>query len=202
MNTAIASLILAASVHFKRVCLLPCPFIGFIEEEWRPIPHYRGIAEASNLGRIRTLDRIGKKGFKTKGKVLNQRYSRDGYLLCNIRTLNDRKTLSVHRLVALTFISEIEGKPQVNHINGKKDDNKVWNLEWMDVKGQQEHALKLGLLHDGEKNSNSKLTADNVRKILKDDRVSWKIAKDYGVSGSLIRMIKRREVWRNLDNME
>lgn len=189
-------------MNFSRVYLLQPPLVGFIPEEWRTIPGYEGIAEASNLGRIRTLDRIGRKGFKTKGKVLNQRYSRDGYLLCTIRTLVNRKTLSVHRLVAKTFVPEIKNKPQVNHINGKKDDNKAWNLEWADVKDQQEHALRLGLLHDGEKNRNSKLKAKEVRAILKDKRSSSKIAKDYNVSSNLIRRIKRREVWRNLDNME
>lgn len=175
--------------------------IELANEIWKNIPTYSGIAEASSLGRVRTLDRLNKKGKSIKGRILNQRFSRCGYLLCNIRTTYDRKTLSVHRLIAIAFLEVIQEKPQVNHIDGNKINNKITNLEWMDVREQQEHALFLGLLWHGEKNKNSKLTTEKVRLILEDPRASIKIAKDYGVSGSLIRMIKRREVWRNLSGV-
>lgn len=56
-----------------------------------------------------------------------------------------KKTVKVHRLVALAFIPTIEGKTQVNHIDGNKQNNHVSNLEWCDNGENQVHAYATGL---------------------------------------------------------
>ena len=96
-------------------------------EVWKAIPQMMGY-EASNLGNIRNTN------WRSPGRVrlLTPVPDRDGYLKVCLSPNGQQRNYSVHRLVALTFIPNPEGKSQVNHINEVKDDNRVDNLEWMD----------------------------------------------------------------------
>lgn len=85
--------------------------------------------------------RISKNGliFKRNGaKVSISKQSR-GYLQCRI----NGKKMYVHRLVALSFIDNPDRLPIVNHINGKKEDNRVDNLEWCSYSRNASHSAEL-----------------------------------------------------------
>lgn len=88
-------------------------------EEFRDIPGYEGVYEVSNLGRVRR-----------NGKILKPGKNRDGYLLVSLSKNGIRKTVRVHRLVALSFLSNPNNLPEINHRDENRTNNTVDNLEW------------------------------------------------------------------------
>lgn len=93
-------------------------------ENWKPIPGYEGIYEASNQGRIYSTPRL-----RTKGGFLSQVTSVRGYRSVVLYKKGIRKMLLVHRLVAKTFIGNLPDDKQVNHIDFNPSNNTVDNLE-------------------------------------------------------------------------
>lgn len=76
---------------------------------------------------------------------LKTRLCPGGYLVVALWDGSNYQYSRIHRLIATAFIPNLENKPQINHINGNKHDNKVENLEWCTVQENSVHAYKLGL---------------------------------------------------------
>lgn len=81
-----------------------------------------------------------------KEKILKLNKSRDGYFRIDLITGNKTRYLRVSRIVASEFLVNEENKPCVNHKNGIKCDNRVYNLEWVTYKENTQHAIKTGLI--------------------------------------------------------
>lgn len=92
-----------------------------------------------------TIDIYGNVYSKIKNKYLKQTINKDGYCKVTLQKNKYKKTYSVHRLVAKTFIPNIDNLPQVNHINGIKTDNRVENLEWVTAKENMNKAVEIGV---------------------------------------------------------
>jgi hypothetical protein len=85
-----------------------------------------------------------------------------GYLRVKLCKGSIQKTFKVHRLVALNYIDNPDNKPQVNHINGIKTDNRVPNLEWVTNQENTIHAIKSGLRDEAHK----KAVLDNQKQVV------------------------------------
>jgi len=140
---------------------------------------------------------------KNKLKQLKPYYDKDGYLIVNLMQNNNRKAFKVHRLVAIYFINNINNLPQVNHIDGNKENNKYQNLEWCNSSQNNKHAYDSGLkpIKYGENTTNSKLTERQVIEIknIKNNFTNRKIAKIYKVNEKTIGDIFRGRTWKHIE---
>lgn len=104
-----------------------------ISEIWKDIPSYEGVYQVSNLGRVKSLDRVvfnnGTQRNLT-GRFLKIVIDSLGYALVHLSKNGISKNHKVHRLVLESFELNPENKLQVNHINGIKSNNYLTNLEW------------------------------------------------------------------------
>lgn len=124
-----------------------------MQEVWKDIIGYEGLYQVSNLGRVKSLQRVVKRTngrpYTAKEKILGQFYSgRDkDYLKSYLSKNGKKKSYQIHRLVAIAFIPNVQNKPQVNHIDGNKSNNNILNLEWCTNSENQIHAYRMGLNH-------------------------------------------------------
>ena len=118
-------------------------------EVWKDIEEFKGLYQVSNLGQIRSIDRITeyKTGAKrlTKGVVLSIGKNKLGYSQVGLSKNDKCYSRRVHRLVAQAFIPNPNRYKEINHIDGNKQNNNVGNLEWCNRKQNIRHAINNGL---------------------------------------------------------
>lgn len=115
-----------------------------------------------------------------------------GYHSVTLQDWEVKKNFSVHRLVALAFIPNPECKPQVNHRDGNKVNNRIENLEWATAKENCVHAISSGLKRDF-KHSYRPVSDEVVHTVCKLISENWRncdITKATGLDRGLIAKIR------------
>lgn len=169
-------------------------------EIWKEIPGYEGYYEVSNFGNFRSIRRLIK--YKKNGlrvypsKTLLTETTKDNYQRIVLMKNGIKKRFMCHRLVAITFIPNVNNKPCVNHIDGNKSNNNVTNLEWVTSKENAIHAFKNNLSHKHYINStNVKLKCIETNEIFISAKdASRKLKLDYT---NLLRNIKKSNSYKN-----
>lgn len=113
-------------------------------EEWKDIKEYEKTYQISDFGRVKSL-KFGKE------KILKLKKNSGGYLEVLLYGKQSKKTYRVHRLVAEAFIPNPNNLPEVNHIDGNKENNNIYNLEWVTGSENKKHAYKTGLMGTTER---------------------------------------------------
>ena len=116
------------------------------EEIWKDIEGYEGLYQVSSFGRIKRLKRvieIKSKVYKTLSeKILKPTKHDTGYFVIGLSDLlNNRKRYKVHRLVAKAFVKNPYNKPEVDHIDTNKLNNRADNLRWVTRKEQYKNPI-------------------------------------------------------------
>lgn len=171
-----------------------------MNEVWRAVPGYKGVYEVSNMGRVRSLDRVvvcegpvkGRYLSRKKGRVLRPGPSNSGHLSV---VLGRNQTRMVHELVLRAFVGPPPVKHECCHTNGSPKDNRVVNLRWGTRSDNNIDAVRHG--------RRGKLTVKQViviRNELKNCFYGKQtlLAKRYGVSLCTINSIKFNRVYKHV----
>jgi len=177
-----------------------------MKKTWKRIPNYRGYL-ASSEGEILTFNWKG----SGQRRVMKPALDNCGYMRTMLKR-NDgiTHTIKVHRIIASAFIPNPENLPQVNHLNGIRNDNRVKNLEWCTASQNAKHSYFLKRSSQiGEKNPASILTEKDVLEIRANyvygrksrheaGETKTQIAKRYGCTVHAIKRVIQGTTWRHL----
>lgn len=174
-------------------------------EEWRDVAVYEGLYQVSNEGRVRSFRERGSHKVGTTPFIMKTPISMPtGYHVCNLFKHGKRKSALVHRLVATAFIPNPEQKPQVNHKNGVRSDNRLSNLEWVTASENVKH----GFDHNGRIPSRLGVHApcpyrpfneDQIRFIRSANMTGVELSKMFGVSPQAICNIRKRRTYADIE---
>jgi hypothetical protein len=183
-----------------------------MQEEWRPARATNGLLEVSNLGRVRSVDRVlevagrsrlghsqGNFRAKQPGRLIAQCRTRGGYLEVAQMVGGVRRKYRVHRLVAEEFVAGHFDGAHVDHVDGNKTNNRADNLEWVTISENTRRQWANGLVDlRGEGQPGAKLTKEKAAaiKVLAENGFPHNlVAEWFGVGRGTVDAIKGGQRW-------
>jgi hypothetical protein len=146
--------------------------------QWVSVPGFEKGYEINIRGVIRS------KGHRYYHKLLPQKENNRGYLTVKLSNGGVSSSQFVHRLLALAFIPNPDGKAFVNHKNGIKTDNRINNLEWVTHQENISHAYSTGLISMDSKVKRVKDTCtgrtyESIKEAASDLGIPYSTCKNY-----------------------
>ena len=173
------------------------------KELWKQIPGYKGRYEISNLGilRISGPDRIGRN--RLIGQHPGLYATPNGYLQAHLYDERGIKNIGVHQLVMLAFIGPCPSNKQVNHINGRRKDNRLQNLEYLTASENVQHAMANlpRKCQKGTKNAHAKLNESSVAELRRRSsagELTIDLAKAFGIAHQTASKAINRHTWTHV----
>jgi len=174
-------------------------------EEWRPVLDFEGIYSISNLGRLRSEDRIVIRRNGTKqprrGIMMRLPPNQDGYPHVSLCKNGHRKDSVIHHLVLEAFIGpRPTSKHEGCHNDGNPANNRLDNLRWDTMVNNQRDRLQHGTHTRGERCGTSRFTEAQVRLIrsLRGIFILRELAAIFGCSKTAIGFVQTRRSWAHL----
>jgi len=149
-------------------------------EEWRDIIGYEGYYQVSNLGNVKSLDRVVSTGHY-HGMMMKQTVKRKGYKSVSLTKDGKGTVKPVHRLVAISFIPNHDNKPFVNHLDETPGNNNMNNLEWATVKENSNYGTRNERLAKSISKPIKVIYQDNTFEYWESGNV---FANEYGINSS------------------
>lgn len=183
------------------------------DEIWKPIPGYEGVYEVSDLGRVKSLERItaysdGRKQWILKERVLRPGLSGPGYPSVVLYKNKVGRTHMCHQLVALAFLGERAPSMEVCHYDGDFANSKLSNLRYGSSKDNKDDQRRHGTRLKGSRVGSSVLLEEDIPKIRemanrftsshKYEFGYLNIGVMFGVSEGTIRNVVRGKTWKHV----
>lgn len=182
-------------------------------EEWRAVVGFEGRYEVSDLGRVRSLDVLTRRGGGgaediRPGKVRKLHLMKSGYQHVNLKRDGVGLGQYVHRLVAAAFLGESRNL-EVNHKDGNKANNILSNLEYCTRQENVDHSIRIGIFHrnhtwprsKGGSNPNSKITENEAFKVCEMLACGFggrQIARMTGIGIGIVEKISCGKTWAHI----
>ncbi len=161
-----------------------------MNSEWKDIEGFEGLYKVNRNGDVLSLVGWNGKQYINRERILKPTLTTTGYQKVDLKRDGKRKSLKLHRIVAMAFIPNPNNYPIINHIDGNPLNNSIENLEWCTQKHNCKHAYDTGL-------RKRKLNEANVvEEYCKSDKTSaTKVARRFNATtSSVCRVLKQNNI--------